>query len=83
MLTDDRLKRLYEEVDLPLVEALAALEAHGVRLDLNVLSHLAMHMHGERKRAETRVLELAGEPFNLNSPAQLGASSSASWATSR
>ncbi len=72
MLTDDRLRRLYEEVDLPLVEALAALESHGVRLDLNVLSHLAMRMHGERKRAEARVLDLAGEPFNLNSPTQLG-----------
>ena len=73
MLTDDRLKRLYEEVDLPLVDVLAALEGHGVRLDLNVLSHLAVRMHGERKRAEARVLELAGEPFNLNSPTQLGA----------
>jgi len=72
-LTDDQLKRLYEEVDLPLVEVLAALEGHGVRLDLNVLSQLAVRMHGERKRAEARVLELAGEPFNLNSPTQLGA----------
>src|SRR5512133_579584 len=72
-LTDDRLKRLYEEVDLPLVDVLAALEGHGVRLDLNVLSQLAVRMHGERKRAEARVLELAGEPFNLNSPTQLGA----------
>ena len=72
MLTDDRLKRLYEEVDLPLVEALAALEGHGIRLDTAVLARLAEQMHGERKRAETRVLELAGEPFNLNSPAQLG-----------
>jgi len=71
-LTDDRLKQLYEEVDLPLVEVLAALEGHGVRLDLNVLSRLAVRMHGERKRAEARVLELAGEPFNLNSPTQLG-----------
>jgi len=73
MLTDDRLKRLYEEVDLPLVDVLAALEGHGVRLDLEVLSQLAVRMHGERKRAEVRVIELAGEPFNLNSPTQLGA----------
>ncbi|MDP1832673.1 MAG: DNA polymerase I [Geothrix sp.] len=72
-LTDGQLKRLYEEVDLPLVEVLASLEGHGVRLDLNVLSQLAVRMHGERKRAEARVLELAGEPFNLNSPTQLGA----------
>ena len=71
-LTDERLRLLYEEVDLPLVDVLAALEGHGVRLDLEVLSNLAVRMHGERKRAEARVIELAGEHFNLNSPAQLG-----------
>ena len=70
---DDQLKRLYAEVDLPLVEVLAALEGHGVRLDLQVLARLAGEMNGERKRAETRVIELAGGPFNLNSPTQLGA----------
>jgi DNA polymerase-1 len=72
-LVDDRLARLYADVDLPLVEVLAALEGHGVRLDLGVLSELAGSMHAERKRAEARVLELAGEAFNLNSPSQLGA----------
>jgi DNA polymerase-1 len=71
-LVDVRLARLYAEVDLPLVEVLAALESHGMRLDLAVLSDLATRMHAERKRAEARVLELAGEPFNLNSPTQLG-----------
>jgi DNA polymerase-1 len=71
-LTDERLQRLYAEVDLPLVEVLAALEGHGVRLDQEVLSQLAVRMHGERERASARVIELAGEPFNLNSPAQLG-----------
>jgi DNA polymerase-1 len=72
-LMDDQLKVLYDEVDLPLVEVLAALEGHGVRLDLEVLAQLAVRMHGERQRAQARVLELAGEPFNLNSPTQLGA----------
>jgi DNA polymerase-1 len=71
-LTDDRLARLYAEVDLPLVEVLAALEGHGVRLDLDELARLAARMNGERERAQARVIELAGEPFNLNSPAQLG-----------
>ena len=71
-LTDGALTKLYEGVDLPLVEVLATLEGHGVRLDLEVLSQLAQRMHGERERAQARVLELAGEPFNLNSPTQLG-----------
>ncbi|HJV48979.1 MAG TPA: DNA polymerase I [Geothrix sp.] len=72
-LVDEQLKRLYAEVDLPLVEVLAALEGHGVRLDLEVLAQLAERMHAERERAQARVVELAGEAFNLNSPTQLGA----------
>lgn len=71
-LVDAQMQRLYDEVDLPLVEVLAALEGHGVRLDLGVLKELAGKMHAERERAQSRVLELAGEPFNLNSPTQLG-----------
>ncbi len=71
-MSDPHLQRLYREVDLPLVEVLADMERTGVRLDLVELSRLSVQMQGDRKRAETRVLELAGEPFNLNSPTQLG-----------
>ena len=71
-LDDERLRRLYREVDLPLVEVLAAMERTGVRVDLKVLGGLSGTMHTERKAVEAQVLELAGEPFNLNSPTQLG-----------
>jgi DNA polymerase-1 len=63
---------LYGEVDLPLVEVLADLELTGVRLDVAVLEHLAIDMRTQRDTAEKRAVELAGEPFNLNSPTQLG-----------
>ncbi|HTL99402.1 MAG TPA: DNA polymerase I [Holophagaceae bacterium] len=71
-LTDAQLRRLYAEVDLPLVEVLAQLELNGVRLDTGVLERLGVEMRAERDRATARVTELAGEGFNLNSPAQLG-----------
>ncbi len=71
-LSDPMLQRLYREVDLPLVEVLAEMECTGVRLDLDELARLSVQMEGDRKQAEARVLELAGEPFNLNSPTQLG-----------
>ncbi|HJU82675.1 MAG TPA: DNA polymerase I [Holophagaceae bacterium] len=71
-LTDEQLKRLYEEVDLPLVEVLERLERHGIRLDLGVLERLGAEMRAERDRAAARVTDLAGEAFNLNSPTQLG-----------
>ncbi|MCE1229156.1 MAG: DNA polymerase, partial [Firmicutes bacterium] len=69
---DGALECLYREVDLPLVEVLAAMERVGVRLDLDELARLSAQMGSDRAKAEARVLELAGEPFNLNSPAQLG-----------
>lgn len=72
MLAGLNLERLYHEVDLPLVEVLAELELVGVRLDVEVLAAIAKDFHRQRDGAETRVLELAGEAFNLNSPTQLG-----------
>jgi DNA polymerase-1 len=71
-LADPQLIRLYREVDLPLVSVLTDMERTGVRLDLAELSRLSVKMQGERGRVEMRVIELAGEPFNLNSPTQLG-----------
>jgi DNA polymerase-1 len=72
LLSDERRLRLYQEVDLPLVEVLADLELAGVRLDVAVLEGIAKDFRAKRDAAEARVLTLAGEAFNLNSPAQLG-----------
>jgi DNA polymerase-1 len=66
------LQALYRKVDLPLVEVLADLELNGVRVDLDVLARLAQDMRVQRDAAEARAIQLAGEPFNLNSPGQLG-----------
>ena len=71
-LEEPALGRLYREVDLPLVEVLADMERTGIRLDPAVLAGLSETMHDERRTVEAKVLELAGEPFNLNSPTQLG-----------
>jgi len=72
LVADPALSALYHKVDLPLVEVLADLELTGVRLDVDVLAHLALDMRAQRDAAEKRATELAGEPFNLNSPGQLG-----------
>ena len=72
MLQEPGLPRLYEEVDLPLVEVLADLELAGVRLDVDALGAIAKDFRTKRDGAEARILDLAGEAFNLNSPAQLG-----------
>ncbi len=71
-LSDPQLLRLYRDVDLPLVEVLADMERTGIRVDPAELARLSKAMRAEREAVEAHVLELAGEPFNLNSPAQLG-----------
>jgi len=63
---------LYKKIDLPLVEVLATLELNGIRLDVSVLNKLAIDMRTQRDIVEKQAIELAGEPFNLNSPNQLG-----------
>jgi DNA polymerase-1 len=71
-LADPQLRKLYAEVDLPLVEVLAQLELNGIRMDTAVLDKLAVQMRAARDAAVERATELAGEGFNLNSPTQLG-----------
>lgn len=71
-LADASQQRLYAEVDLPLVEVLADMERTGIAVDARVLAELSERFRALRAEAESRVLALAGEPFNLNSPAQLG-----------
>jgi DNA polymerase-1 len=72
LVNDSHIDALYKKVDLPLVEVLAELELTGVRLDVAVLDRLAITMRIQRDIAEKKAIELAGEPFNLNSPSQLG-----------
>ena len=72
LIDDTSINAIYRGIDLPLVGVLADLELTGIRLDVNVLDKLAINMRIQRDAAEKQAIELAGEPFNLNSPGQLG-----------
>ncbi len=65
------LTRVYETIDLPLAPVLAAMEAHGVRVDPRALEAMSAVMEGEVRQLERRVWELARAEFNVNSPQQL------------
>lgn len=69
---DPKLLRLYEHIDLPLLEVLADIESTGFAVDIHVLKELSDLFTLERDQCESKAIALAGEPFNLNSPAQLG-----------
>ena len=68
---EPELDRLYRKVELPLVSVLARMEMTGVALDVPYLRKLSKQMEEKLNRLETRVFELAGHEFNVNSTQQL------------
>ncbi|GGF08702.1 DNA polymerase I [Flavobacterium limi] len=65
-------KKLFEEIEIPLVSVLAAMETEGIRLDVEFLKLMSAEMDLEIKTLEQNIYETAGEKFNLASPKQLG-----------
>ena len=69
---DADLWNLYNEVELPLVPVLREMEAAGVRIDVPKLKQAETALTEELNALEQRIYTLAGEPFNINSPRQVG-----------
>jgi DNA polymerase-1 len=65
-------RRVYEEIDLPLVPVLLGMEKVGVRIDLGVLGRMADRLATDMQRVGEEIFSLAGQRFNINSPKQLG-----------
>ncbi|WP_028999443.1 DNA polymerase I [Azohydromonas australica] len=66
------LLHIYRDIELPVSALLARMERTGVLIDAQVLAQQS-HAIGQRLLAlEQEVHELAGQPFNLGSPKQLG-----------
>jgi DNA polymerase-1 len=68
----EELKRLYEEIELPLSAVLADVETFGVRLDANVLTRMSGEFEKELTGLTLEIYDLAGQPFDIDSPKQLG-----------
>jgi DNA polymerase-1 len=71
-LRDQALERVFFEVEMPVLPALVAMEAEGIRVDAAVLADLSRELAKEMAAAEADVHRLAGHPFNVHSPKQLG-----------
>ena len=65
-------KKLFDEIEIPLVQVLADMEREGIRLDVDYLKNMSTDMAVEVKALEQKIYEAAGETFNLASPKQLG-----------
>lgn len=65
-------KKLFDEIETPLVQVLADMEKEGINLDVDFLKNLSLQMQKEIDAFELQIYETAGEKFNLASPKQLG-----------
>ncbi|MGB3147609.1 MAG: DNA polymerase I [Paracoccaceae bacterium] len=63
---------VYETLERPLVPVLADMEMAGIRVDKSVLSRMSNAFAQTMAGLEAEIQELAGQPFNVGSPKQLG-----------
>jgi DNA polymerase-1 len=63
---------LLHEVEAPLIPVLAAMEQAGIRVDAGMLQRLSAEFGQRLEVYEHSIYRAAGEPFNINSPKQLG-----------
>lgn len=65
-------RKLFEEIEIPLMPVLASMEQEGINLDTRYLKELSAELNADIKSLEHKIYEAAGESFNLASPKQLG-----------
>jgi DNA polymerase-1 len=71
MVREQKLDRLYRELEQPLIELLAEMEIWGVKVDREALEQLSAELGSQLEKLEKKIFALSGCPFNLNSPQQL------------
>ncbi len=64
--------RVYEMVDRPLAPVIAQMERHGIKVDRDRLAQLSSEFAAQMATLETEIHALAGMPFTIGSPKQLG-----------
>lgn len=69
---DAKLKYIYESIELPTREVLVRIERNGVLVDGALLQRQSHELGLQVNALEQKAYELAGQPFNLGSPKQLG-----------
>jgi DNA polymerase I len=70
-LRGEGLEKVYQDIEMPLIEVLVGVEKAGIKVDAVLLKDLADEMAIEIESIQKRIFFLAGEEFNINSPKQL------------
>lgn len=71
-LKKENLEELFYKVEMPLMVVLAAMELEGISLDEGWLAKESKDLENDLRQLESKIFELAGTEFNMNSPRQLG-----------
>ena len=65
-------QKLFDDIEIPLLRVLAAMELEGINLDKDFLNSLSEELNNDILNLEQRIYAAAGEEFNIASPKQLG-----------
>ena len=68
----ESLEDLFYKVEMPLMLVLAKMELEGISIDKNWLEKESIDLEKDLRKLETKIFEMSGEEFNMNSPKQLG-----------
>ncbi len=66
------LRKVYEDIEMPLIPVINKMEEKGVKIDVDLLKDLSKKYHKTLDSLEKKIWELSGVEFNINSPKQLG-----------
>ena len=69
---NEKLKKIYEVFEKPMIKLLSKLETNGVKVDDTYLKQLSKKFEERLKKIEKEIYEISGKKFNIGSPKQLG-----------
>lgn len=68
----ENIEKLFLEIEMPLARVLADMETEGINLDISALSKFSEELATEITSLQSKITELSGTDFNIDSPKQLG-----------
>jgi DNA polymerase-1 len=71
-LHENKLEKLFNDVEVPLVHVLSDMEYEGVKIDTKVLNDYSVELEKDVVKIDAEIQALAGTPFNIASPKQVG-----------
>ncbi len=69
---ENNLQKIYQEIEIPLIEILAEIEKNGIKININLLKDVENKIQKEINEIKNKIYNEAGEEFNIKSPRQVG-----------